>query len=67
VDRVWVGAGETVTLAITLPSDAFELVEDDGVSRPRSGEWNIQVGGSSPGVRSEELGAPAPVSLTVER
>ncbi len=67
VDRVWIGPGETVKTAVSLPSGAFETVDDDGVSRSRQGEWNIIVGGSSPGTRSQELGAPAPVSLTVER
>ena len=67
VQRVWLGAGETVKTAISLSSDAFECVDDDGRFFVRSGEWVITVGGSSPGARSEALGAPAPRTLTVER
>lgn len=42
--RVFVPAGETVTVAIDAPRSAFTLVDARGVRAPRAGAWTLRLG-----------------------
>jgi beta-glucosidase len=58
--RVSVKAGRSKKLRFTLPSDAMQLIDEDGEPRLEPGEFRLTVGGCSPGPRGQALGAPAP-------
>jgi len=58
--RLW--AGETRTVRFHLDAEAMKIVDDTGKSVLEPGDFRITVGGSSPGKRAVELGAPEPVS-----
>jgi len=57
------GASEKVKFTIT--PDMMKLVNEDGKSVLNSGEIKINIGGSLPSKRSEELGAAKPVETLI--
>ncbi len=57
------GASEKVTFTIT--PDMMKLVNEEGESVLNSGEIRINIGGSLPSGRSEELGAAKPVAAMI--
>ena len=59
--RVALKAGESQELTFMVTSEMMELINDEGRAVLEPGEFKIRVGGSSPGKRSRELGAPEPV------
>jgi beta-glucosidase len=60
--RVALEAGESKTLEFTLTPEKMMLVDDDGKLQLESGSFRIEIGGASPGTRSQALGASRPVS-----
>lgn len=65
VRKVSLAAGEARAVTMGLDRSAFGLVDDGGVPRLVPGQWLVTVGASSPHSRSQELGAPAPVTARV--
>ncbi|PIE34703.1 glycosyl hydrolase [candidate division KSB3 bacterium] len=53
------GGSQTVTFDVT--PEMMQLIGNDGQAVIEPGEFKVIVGGSSPGARSEDLGAPTPV------
>lgn len=60
--RVSLKAGESKIVEFTITPEKMMLVDDDGKLRLEAGSFCVEVGGSSPGGRSQVLGAPMPVS-----
>src|SRR5690606_11250126 len=58
VQRVFLEPKASRTVHFELGPEAFQLVDLDGQRVFEPGEFTISVGGSSPGERSMELGAP---------
>ena len=59
--RINLEAKERTSVKFTVTLEMMELVDQDGKSVLEPGEFKITIGGSSPGKRSEDLGAPTPV------
>lgn len=60
--RVFLWPGQSRKVRFELTADAMKLVDNDGNRVLEPGQFRVTVGGSSPGSRSVDLGAPAPVS-----
>ncbi len=63
--KVALPPGRTVTVRFRLPASAFAQVDSAGARVHVPGDYGVVVGSSSPGPRSQELGAPAPAMATV--
>lgn len=59
--RVHVAAGAAETVSLSIPADWMRITREDGTRLFEAGTFRVIVGGSSPGERSDELGAPMPV------
>ena len=59
--RVALKAGESQSVSFDVTPAMMEMIDNGGNAVLEPGEFKISVGGSSPGKRSQELGAPAPV------
>ena len=67
-ERVRLEAGESRTVSFTIDDEVLEMADAQGKFAVEPGDYRITVGGSSPGTRSLELGAPKPAEyvLTVK-
>ena len=63
--RVLLGAKASKTLTFDLAPEVFQLVDHQGKRIYEPGQFTIRVGGSSPGKRSQELGAPGMVQAQI--
>ena len=61
-ERVTLKAGESRTVKFTLTPEMMSFYNDDGNLALEPGDFQLEVGGCSPGKRGQELGAPAPVT-----
>jgi beta-glucosidase len=61
-ERVTLAPGESRTLKFTLTPEMMSFFDDDGKLTLEPGEFRLEVGSCSPGKRSQELGAPMPVT-----
>lgn len=64
--RIFLKAGETRTVTLTIPARQFMIVDDQGRELHEAGTFRIFVGGSQPDARSKALGAAAWAEATVE-
>ena len=64
--RIALKAGENQTVTFSVTPDMMKLVNDSGEHILEPGKFKVTVGGSSPGKRSETLGAPVPVEAVFE-
>ncbi|MEM9673050.1 MAG: glycoside hydrolase family 3 C-terminal domain-containing protein [Bacteroidota bacterium] len=64
--RVCLAPGQQTTVTFTLPSKAMQLIDEEGNAQWEKGEFQVTVGGASPGERSVALGAAKPVQGTFE-
>ncbi|UAY57046.1 glycoside hydrolase family 3 C-terminal domain-containing protein [Arachidicoccus terrestris] len=64
--RIEVGGGANQQVSFTLTADDLKVYNEEGKSVLPKGTYKIYVGGSSPIARSQELGAPALRTLTIE-
>ncbi len=55
IRKVFLGAGESKEVAVTLPISAFALYDEQGVNRVAAGTYLVFVGGAQPDRRSEML------------
>jgi beta-glucosidase len=62
-ERVELEAGESRILNFSLTPEMMSFYNDDGKLTLEPGEFRLEVGGCSPGMRGQELGAPQPVGL----
>jgi beta-glucosidase len=60
--RVALEPGESRTVQFTLTPESMSFFDETGKLTLDPGEFRLEVGGCSPGKRSQELGAPSPVS-----
>jgi beta-glucosidase len=60
-ERVALGPGESRVVALEVAPERLELVLDSGERVLEKGDFEITVGGASPGARAVALGAPTPV------
>ncbi len=60
VKHVKLAPGRSETLTFTITPDMYSIVNEKGVSVIESGKVRVSIGGSLPGNRSENLGAPKP-------
>lgn len=58
--RVHLAAGAAATVKLRIPAEWMRVTKEDGNRLFEAGAFRVLVGGSSPGERSEELGAPVP-------
>ena len=58
------GQGRSVTFTVT--PEMMEIVDQAGHRKLEPGAFRVTVGGASPGQRSQDLGAPAPVTATFD-
>ena len=65
-ERVKLTAGESCKLEFTLTAEMMSFFNDDGKLTLEPGEFRLEVGGCSPGKRSQDLGAPVPVTAVFE-
>jgi len=63
--KISIGSGAATEIEFQLSSDAFRQVDEQGKRVWLPGRNTIFVGASSPGARSEALGAPKPIMATV--
>jgi beta-glucosidase len=61
--RIHLEPGESKTVSFTITEKELQLVNDEGRFVLEPGVFRIIIGGSSPGVRSIELGAPQPAEI----
>jgi len=59
--RIHLGPKASRTVVFDLPGEVFQLVDREGKRIYEPGQFTIHVGGSSPGQRAQELGAPGMV------
>jgi beta-glucosidase len=64
--RVRLTPGQTQTLDFELEPEVFQLVNEQGESIFKPGQFRLTVGGASPGELALELGAPQPLSTVLE-
>ena len=64
--RVYLEPGESREVSFTIDEKMLQLVNNEGKFILEPGEFRITIGGSSPGSRSLELGAPEPVELLLQ-
>jgi beta-glucosidase len=60
-ERVMLNAGESRTVKFTLTPEMMSFYNDAGNLALEPGDFQLEVGGCSPGKRGLELGAPAPL------
>jgi beta-glucosidase len=65
-ERAILQAGESCNLRFTITPEMMSFYNDDGKLTLEPGEFRLEVGGCSPGKRSQELGAPQPVTAVFE-
>ena len=63
--RVSLNPGASQTVSFTLFNNELKVIDENGNSIFLPGRVNVIVGDSSPGKRSEELGASKPVDATI--
>ncbi len=63
--KVDLPAGATVTVEFRLQASSFAHVDASGHRVHLPGRYEVSIGSSSPGARSEALGAPAPAATVV--
>jgi beta-glucosidase len=61
--RVYLEPGESKQVRFTVNEKMLQMVNEAGKSVLEPGEFKITIGGSSPGSRSIELGAPDPIEI----
>lgn len=61
--RIHLKPGESTLVEFTITPEMMQIVNNNGESVLDPGEFKITIGGSSPGKRSIELGAPTPTTL----
>ncbi len=61
VRRVTLAPGQGKTVSFPVSSDDVVLIDDQGHPATHRGRIRVTIGGSSPGERSRQLGAPVPV------
>ena len=64
--RVFVRAGETATVKLSIDARHFAIVGDDGRESYEAGAYRVYAGGSQPDARSRALGAAVGVETRVE-
>lgn len=65
-ERIFLKAGESQTLKFTITPEMMSFYNDDGTLTLEPGEFQLEIGGCSPGQRGQELGAPQPVTAIFE-
>jgi len=65
-ERVVLKAGESKLLRFTVTPEMMSFYNDDGKLTLEPGKFRLEIGGSSPGKRGQELGAPQPVNAMFE-
>jgi beta-glucosidase len=60
--RVNLKPGESRQLEFILTPEMMSFYDDDGVLQLEPGSFHLEVGGCSPGIRGQMLGAPRPVT-----
>lgn len=55
IKKVFLQAGESKTVTIKLPEEAFALFDEEGILRLTKGEATLYVGGHAPDARSNKL------------
>jgi beta-glucosidase len=61
--RVYLEPGESKQVSFRVNEKMLQMVNEEGKFILEPGEFRISIGGSSPGSRSLELGAPEPVEI----
>lgn len=65
-ERVTLKAGESRSVKFTVTPEMMSFFNDDGKLTLEPGDFQLEVGGCSPGKRGQELGAPKPVTAMFE-
>lgn len=65
-ERVTLEAGESRTISFSVTPEMMSFYNDDGKLTLEPGEFQLEIGGCSPGKRGQELGAPKPVTALFE-
>ena len=63
-EKIVLEAGGSQTVNFTLTPEMMSFYNDEGKLTLEPGEFQLEVGGCSPGSRGQELGAPKPVRAT---
>jgi len=61
-ERVTLQAGQARTLSFTITPEMMSFINDNGEPTLEPGAFRLEVGGCSPSLRGQELGAPKPVT-----
>ena len=61
--RVALQPGQSQTITFTITPEMMKIINNEGQEMLEKGEFALFIGGSSPGERSQQLGAPKPVEL----
>ncbi|MCU0488864.1 MAG: fibronectin type III-like domain-contianing protein [Anaerolineales bacterium] len=59
--KVAVSAGQEAVIEWSLPLQKMSLIDESGYPALLPGEYELIIGGCSPGLGAEDLGAPTPV------
>ena len=62
--RVTLNPGQSRRVLFTITPEQLAALDDDGRPFWEAGEYRVTIGGSSPGARSQTLGAPTPAAGT---
>ena len=65
--RVALGTGETKTVKITVPADAFTVVDEEGNRKKEGKTFRLHVGFGQPDARTKELTGKEPAVVTLEK
>ncbi len=60
--RIALKAGERQEVSFTIAPESMMLFDDEGEQRLEPGAFQVTIGGSSPSQRSQDLGAPEPLT-----
>ncbi len=66
IKKLWLEAGESKNVSITIPEKAFALYDEEGVLQLSAGEASVYLGGHAPDTRSTALTGTEVTKFTVE-
>lgn len=65
-ERVTLAPGESRHLTFAITPTMLAFYNDDGQPTIEPGQFRLEIGGCSPGLRGQELGAPTPINKIFE-
>ncbi|OAM90203.1 hypothetical protein AW736_09415 [Termitidicoccus mucosus] len=65
-EKIHIAPGSSAEVVFTIPAGSFRQIDASGEPVWRAGDYKLLVAPASPGPRAQALGAPAPLSLSIQ-